>query len=579
MSLREKRSIPSNINAGLSSPPNRLMLELLGSPRNSYDQSCRPPTNTSVKKLIRLRDVGPFRVTGLEPAVESLAAIMADIKVEQPDVYAALGSMGMLCCRNVRGSNSSISNHSWGTALDVTIDGELDAYGDGTVQLGLIRIYSIFNRHGWYWGAAFRKEDGMHFEVSRELLLKWNAEGRFGEVRTPSLAALNLSRGARGEEVRQLQRQLATIGFDVDPDGIFGAATEAAVITFQQRQRLVVDGIVGPQVRARLAELAGAATDATDIAAMDVPDGAALVARGEFHGDGQEISGADIAAAAAELGVEAAALMAVKAVESGPYGSFLDDGRPPILFERHIFHRQTGGRFASHPDISHKSAGNYGKGGAHQYTRLERAMKLDRQAALEAASWGAFQILGRNWAMLGYDSVDDLVASTMSARGQLDGLVRYIRATDLDDELRTHNWAGFARGYNGPNYHRNKYHTKLQAAYEAARRDGTGDAAPSAGQPLLRMGDRGDAVKTLQRALIETIGAHLEVDGDFGPATKAAVLALQTREGLEADGIVGPDTWAALTDEGGESALDGPLMAAVAAREANANGVHPPETL
>ena len=98
MSLREKRSIPSNINAGLSSPPNRLMLELLGSPRNSYDQSCRPPTNTSVKKLIRLRDVGPFRVTGLEPAVESLAAIMADIKVEQPDVYAALGSMGMLCC-------------------------------------------------------------------------------------------------------------------------------------------------------------------------------------------------------------------------------------------------------------------------------------------------------------------------------------------------------------------------------------------------------------------------------------------------------------------------------------------------
>ena len=99
---------------------------------------------------------------------------------------------------------------------------------------------------------------------------------------------------------------------------------------------------------------------------------------------------------------------AVKAVESGPYGSFLDDGRPPILFERHIFHRQTGGRFASHPDISHKSAGNYGKGGAHQYTRLERAMKLDRQAALEAASWGAFQILGRNWAMLGYDSVDDL---------------------------------------------------------------------------------------------------------------------------------------------------------------------------
>ena len=79
----------------------------------------------------------------------------------------------MLCCRLVRGSASAISNHSWGTAIDLTLNGVLDAYGDDKVQHGLTLIAPIFNRHGWYWGAVFRKEDGMHFEASRDLIDRW----------------------------------------------------------------------------------------------------------------------------------------------------------------------------------------------------------------------------------------------------------------------------------------------------------------------------------------------------------------------------------------------------------------------
>jgi hypothetical protein len=29
------------------------------------------------------------------------------------------------------------------------------------------------NQHGWYWGAAFRTEDAMHFEASRSLISQW----------------------------------------------------------------------------------------------------------------------------------------------------------------------------------------------------------------------------------------------------------------------------------------------------------------------------------------------------------------------------------------------------------------------
>jgi hypothetical protein len=73
----------------------------------------------------------------------------------------------------VRGSTSSISNHSWGTAIDLTVNKLLDQRGDGKVQYALAVIAPIFNRHGWYWGAAFRTEDAMHFEASKSLIDAW----------------------------------------------------------------------------------------------------------------------------------------------------------------------------------------------------------------------------------------------------------------------------------------------------------------------------------------------------------------------------------------------------------------------
>jgi hypothetical protein len=56
----------------------------------------------------------------------------------------------------------------------------------------------------------------------------------------------------------------------------------------------------------------------------------------------------------------------------------------------------------------------------------------------------------------------------------------------------------------------------------------------------LRVGSKGAEVQCLQTAL-----GGLTVDGDFGPATKAAVMKFQTNEGLVADGIFGPKSNAA----------------------------------
>ena len=69
--------------------------------------------------------------------------------------------------------------------------------------------------------------------------------------------------------------------------------------------------------------------------------------------------------------------------------------------------------------------------------------------------------------------------------------------------------------------------------------------APAGAHPMLREGDTGTAVKTLQTRL-NVWGATLATDGDFGPLTLAAVKAFQAAHQLSVDGIVGPLTWAAL---------------------------------
>lgn len=61
----------------------------------------------------------------------------------------------------------------------------------------------------------------------------------------------------------------------------------------------------------------------------------------------------------------------------------------------------------------------------------------------------------------------------------------------------------------------------------------------------LEHGSTGRAVRELQQALVNA-GYDLDVDGDFGDNTDAAVRDFQEQNGLGVDGVVGPDTWSAL---------------------------------
>lgn len=174
-----------------------------------------------------------------------------------------------------------------------------------------------------------------------------------------------------------------------------------------------------------------------------------------------------ISAAASSIQAEPAVIRAVIEVESGGSG-FLASGKPTILFEGHIFHKYTGGKFtATHPTISYpKWTKQFYKGGEKEWDRFNEAFKLDPNAAQLSTSYGLFQIMGFNYKACNYRTVDEYTRNmAISETKQLQAFISMVQSMGLDSELRNKQWAAFAVRYNGSGYRANKYDEKLAASY------------------------------------------------------------------------------------------------------------------
>lgn len=262
--------------------------------------------------------------------------------------------------------------------------------------------------------------------------------------------------GKKGEIVKALQQLLTENGCQTAQDGKFGKATSQAVRAFQRRQGLVADGIVGYRT--------------WEVLFFTRRNQGTRLTRGDFE------------LTARLIGCSTAALMAVKEVETGSQGGFLPSGKPVILFEGHIFWNQLKQRGidpescrAGHEDILYPSwSRKYYLGGEAEYVRLERARKIDREAADASASWGMFQIMGFNHAACGEKTVAGFVE--MMSRSELHQLLLSARfiynyrintgTRVLVEALKRTDWITFAHYYNGPDYDSNHYDTKLADAYK-----------------------------------------------------------------------------------------------------------------
>lgn len=259
---------------------------------------------------------------------------------------------------------------------------------------------------------------------------------------------------------------------------------------------------------------------------------------------------------ARDLNVDPAALMAVVHVESGGRLSTKVRGRqePLIRFEGHYFDRFLEGDAllqARQVKLADPKAGRVKnpRKQADRWDLLDRAIAINRIAALSSTSWGVGQVMGSHWKWLGYGSVDAMVAVARSGvAGQVSILVRYVDKAGLAKALRQQDWAAFARTYNGPAYRRNRYDTRMEKAFKRYSKIMRDEAlslpkpadVPSSGleDHALRFGAKGLDVRKLQRKLSKR-GYVLVEDGLFGLVTDRVIRQFQRDSGLPETGVVG----------------------------------------
>lgn len=102
-------------------------------------------------------------------------------------------------------------------------------------------------------------------------------------------------------------------------------------------------------------------------------------------------------------------------------------------------------------------------------------------------------------------------------------------------DARAWAWASLTGGAPAPD-------APPEPAPSGGSRAGNGTGWPGV---VLRQGSRGELVRRVQQQL-RARGWTIDVDGDFGPATRRTVRQFQARHGLEDDGIVGRRTWTAI---------------------------------
>lgn len=271
----------------------------------------------------------------------------------------------------------------------------------------------------------------------------------------------------------------------------------------------------------------------------------------DFRGEAKALDAFDIPMLAYRIAVSEDHLQAFLNVESRSQG-FDRSGRPIILNEPHVFYRNLRGTERdravaaglAYPRWGEKS---YPKTQDGRYEWLMAAQEINSEAALKSCSWGSTQILGENFAMIGYLTAAAMVRDFMSSEeAHVEGMVNFILATGIADDMRAGRWATVARVYNGPGYKKNRYDTKLAAEYKKLQ--GIADSgwvSDTKDAEIITLSEAD--LKTYQRRLGDL--GYTEVgwaDGKWGVRTRAATLAFRADNGLPLVAGVTEDLMAAL---------------------------------
>jgi|SRR5690242_16584988 len=189
-----------------------------------------------------------------------------------------------------------------------------------------------------------------------------------------------------------------------------------------------------------------------------------------YIGTAIPLADSDFGKLAQENDIEEAALRAVCDVEANGT-AFYSSGALVCLYEPHVAFRNTSGKVRldlvkagiAYPDWK---PGAYPKS---SFPRIDECTQIaGAEVACKATSWGAPQILGKNYRACGFPSALAMVESfAASEANQIAGMIAFIKASPkMLAAFKAHDWMTFASRYNGPSYAKNGYHTKLAKAYQ-----------------------------------------------------------------------------------------------------------------
>ena len=169
----------------------------------------------------------------------------------------------------------------------------------------------------------------------------------------------------------------------------------------------------------------------------------------------------DIVKLAAEFNFSYAQIKAVDAVESGGKGFDDKTGKIIIQFEPSWFRRKA----------PYTPSGKWSLNGVErqreEWLAFNAAFYYNPNAAMESTSIGRMQVMGFHYEKLGFATVGKMWDyAKISEMNQLRLGLRFIQSNSkLNKALKNNDWRTFAYYYNGSQYEKFNYHTRLEAAY------------------------------------------------------------------------------------------------------------------
>lgn len=279
-------------------------------------------------------------------------------------------------------------------------------------------------------------------------------------------------------ELSDLQQALYNLGYtEIWIDGIYGQQTRRIFNKFKVDNALTYPDLIGHTTVDFITKKLEKEDNNKDFIFLTTPqviNNKLMIVKVPNNWQQKKLGNEDYTRLANLFGLSVPTIRAVMDVESSGSGFLLNElapCRPKILFEGHIFYRQTPKPVSqTRPDLSHaRWTKQFYKGGSAEWGRLLDAMKFDPLAAVRSASWGLGQVMGFNFSMVGYNTVEEMIIDCHKGEfeqaRQMFNFCKNHPSKQLIPALKSQSWGTFAYYYNGAGYRQNQYDIKLRDAY------------------------------------------------------------------------------------------------------------------